>query len=822
MKNEASPQLPSFYEQIKNPPQQYTPLPFWFLNDRPDQRKIRTQLEDFLQKGVNGFVLHPRIGIPREIAYLSDAFFEAVRYTVEEAARLNMQVVLYDEGMYPSGSAHGMVVQGRPELAARGITLTRKPGTDPVIAALPDGQYLVYRFTGGTIRGIHFGEDDGEAGAPAAADILNPAAVERFLHLTHDRYYEELKEYFGTTVIGFFTDEPDPLGRNVTGFFPWAAGMEQELQEAGGCPAELAALFTGGENASTRLYHRLIKKRLRETFYKPLSQWCTDHHIQLMGHPAQSDDVEEELLFHVPGQDLILRRVAPETGGLREPDSVQAKLAADIARHMGRRRNANECFGVCGRDGRPWYFTGKDMKWYINWLGMRGVNLFIPHAFYYSVEGARSGERPPDVGPNNIWWPYYRYFSDYMKRLSFLMTDSINDAKVAVLCDSNRVPCGALAPLYENQIEFHYLPAALLKDGVWENGSLRVGKYRYLAVLDLFDSELSEPNLSDSKLPDQKQASETDSRAAERVRAEKAGETFLSPSERIRGEAAGVPILPSVTALLPLADSLPFRTLLTDTPQRTLRAVRLEKEGRAFYLLCNEGPETISTRITLPRLFQENCSQASCRNTAGRAGDSPDAVHPKLTGLDLWTGASFSLPAVLTENGISFSLTLPSCGLILVMAETEKKAAGTTEAEARSFLPAPASLPASAQNFSSETEDETAAACRLPFLPSPQSIPDWSSRLKLVNKENNQAEYRFTLHTEEEAEPAVFQVRGEEMAECFCNGSLVDVSFYSPHCFSLCGRLKQGANEIKILFTGNAANLFTDAQIPYGKEETTL
>ena len=42
--------------------------------------------------------------------------------------------------------------------------------------------------------------------------------------------------------------------------------------------------------------------------------------------------------------------------------------------------------------------TASDMKWYIDWLGLRGVNLFIPHAFYYSVTGERKEERPPDVG----------------------------------------------------------------------------------------------------------------------------------------------------------------------------------------------------------------------------------------------------------------------------------------------------------------------------------------------------------------------------------------------------------------------------------------
>ena len=439
------------------PPEEFTPIPFWFFDDEPDEKRIRQQLTDYVEKGVNGFVLHPRIGIPKHIAYLSDAFFKAVRFIVKTAAQLGMKVVLYDEGMYPSGSAHGLVVKANPDFASRGITLTDEPKGREILVRLADGKCIVRGFTGGTIRGIHFGEDDGQANAPKSADILNPEAVRTFIRLTHDRYYQELNEYFGNTIIGFFTDEPCALGRNAGAFREWVSGMEREIEREGGRLADLEGLFTGQENATTRIYHRLIKRHLRENFYAQLSDWCKAHQIALMGHPEVSDDVEEELYFQVPGQDLIMRRVSPETGGLLEFDSVQAKLCADIARHLGRRRNLNECFGVCNRKKIPWYFTGGDMKWYLDWMGVRGVNLFVPHAFYYSVAGERSGERPPDVGPNNIWWPYYKKYSDYMKRLSWLMTDSVNDAKVAVLCDNNRVPYQEVARLYENQVSFNMI-----------------------------------------------------------------------------------------------------------------------------------------------------------------------------------------------------------------------------------------------------------------------------------------------------------------------------------------------------------------------------
>ncbi|MCM1304930.1 MAG: hypothetical protein NC306_12630 [Butyrivibrio sp.] len=351
-----------------------------------------------MDKGVEGIVLHPRIGIPEEIPYLSEAYFKAVRYVVRTAGRLGMKVVLYDEGMYPSGSAHGLVVAENADYASKGITLSDSPEGGEVITRFSDGKYLVYGFTHGTIRGIHYGEDDGEPGAPKSADILNPDAVDAFIRLTHERYYQELKEYFGSTITAFFTDEPCPLGRNAGGFREWTVGMEGEILAAGGKLEELEGLFGGRENQTTQIYHRLVKKHLREVYYARLSAWCEARGILLMGHPEASDDVEEELYFHIPGQDLIMRRVAPETGGIREFDSVQAKLPADIARYLGRSRNANECFGVCNHRNIPWYFKGYDMKWYLNWLGIRGVNLFVPHAFYYSVEGPRKRSVRPMWG----------------------------------------------------------------------------------------------------------------------------------------------------------------------------------------------------------------------------------------------------------------------------------------------------------------------------------------------------------------------------------------------------------------------------------------
>lgn len=789
--------MTTILKELLEPDREYSPIPFWFYNDGFDEEKVRKQLADYVEKGVNGFVLHPRIGVPEDMPYLSDRYFEAVRFIVKTADSLGMKVVLYDEGMYPSGSAHGMVVEADPEYASKGIILldreaaeeklTKEPSAQ-VIAELESGRKIVYGFTGGTIRGIHFGEDDGEAGAPKSADILNPDAVDEFIRLTHDRYYENLKEYFGNTVFAFFTDEPCALGRNAGRYREWCKGLEEEILAAGGRLEELEGLFikTGAvagredvvstvQNPTVTLYHQLIKKKLRDIFYARLSGWCESHGIALMGHPAESNDIEEELFFHIPGQDLILRRVSPETGGLREFDSVQAKLSADIARHLGRRRNANECFGVCNRKNIPWYFTAGDMKWYIDWLGHRGVNLFVPHAFYYSVLGQRKGERPPDVGPNNIWWKHYRRFSDYFKRLSWLMTDSVNGAKTAVLCDNNKAPYEETACLYENQIEFNYLPAAVLEQAILEgkalvkDGKLCMAGYEYSVILNTLGEDY------EKRLP-------------EGVRVVHTGEELL-----------GDPFLRS--------------GLVLKEKCKTVRLNTLTKDGTTMYLLGNEGDTLVRTDVSV-----------TC--------DSPVMLF------DLWKGEFYSLAKSEFELCLDPSetvLILPAgtAGLCPVKgAPDQERVAGSEGAPDHERVAGSERVPDQERAAGSERvpdqERMSGLTKEVEIVEIREEMPakrrerfaDWTSRFALEGKRENEAVYTCRCKAADLGDTTGFYVTGSEMVECYCNGQFVDVSFWGKHFFDLAGQLKEGENEIRLVCTGNAANIYENADIPFGLEAT--
>ena len=107
-------------------------------------------------------------------------------------------------------------------------------------------------------------------------------------------------------------------------------------------------------------------------------------------------------------------------------------------------------------------------------LLVRGVNTLVPHTFSYSLRGERSQERPPDLGMNSLFWPWYGKYAAYAARLSALNGEGLRLADTAVVCAGDDMPAAECAPLYRAQVPFRYLDQALLCDSIIEGGRLRV------------------------------------------------------------------------------------------------------------------------------------------------------------------------------------------------------------------------------------------------------------------------------------------------------------------------------------------------------------
>ncbi|QKS69754.1 hypothetical protein FLK61_23450 [Paenalkalicoccus suaedae] len=660
------------------PDDEFTPFPLWFWNDDVTAAEIERQLFAFKEKGVTGFILHPRMGLSKRLSYLSDSFMTLVQFAVETAKREGMQVILYDEGMYPSGSANGEVVRQNQSFASKGIAYIEqncKQGMNVLKPELQEGEELLfvgvipqritndvknvsilipeegdgaYRFnassgeewmfvwiiegyTQGTIRGVHPGEDDGEPGAPRSADLLNPKAVQAFISLTHERYKAWLSDYFGKTVIAMFTDEPDIVGRQAKpGMKPWTSGLLSDWKARGLKERDLLSLWIETKDCEKirTAYSSLLHDQLQLSYYKQLSDWCESNGIALTGHPAESDDMSLLDTFHIPGQDLVWRWVSPDKeNSLTGSHSVLGKSAADAARHRGRRRNLNEVLGACGRNG-SWHLPLDDVKWYLDWLFVRGVNMIVPHAFYYSIRGReRSHERPPDIGLHSGWWPFFGRFSQYIKRMSWLLTDSTNHVEIAVLCTDLHVPWKVVKPLYENQVEFHYLESSFLHEpfNVFDRHiHVREHAYRVLII----DEDLP---LSDSLISSLHQVAD-------------AGVLVLTRGDRRTWARRAT----TDSKLIEILEEMrPQRARLIPTNDH-IRLAHVRKMGKTFFIVSNEGESFYKGSIFI--------------NETGY----PEAWSP-------WEGTMCRLEYQKSEEGTTILFTLNRRELVVITMNPEQE-----------------------------------------------------------------------------------------------------------------------------------------------------
>ena len=496
------------------PPEAFSLAPFWFWNDDLSEAEILRQLDEFQAHGVDAFVLHPRVGLPRHLGWMSRGLLDMMRFAIEQAHARGMWVILYDEGMYPSGSSSGQVVAENPAYHVRGlvrINLTDaqpgtsisgvRIGTDGQLDLTPEqnlvavveyhGQRyaMVERPLDSVIRGLHFLHEDADEppeDSPPAADLLNPDSVACFIRLVYDRFYAEFGSYFGSTVRAIFTDEPHLLGRlrEPETIMPWTTGILPYLNDFLGYDftPHLPALWDDAAPPHIfQDFERAIEHRLRQTYYGQLHDWCETHGIALTGHPAQPDATAHMRFFHWPGQDIVWRFIEPDKpSALEDRQSTQAKAAASVMLHQGRRRNANEFCGAYGPD-----FTYDEMCWLAHWLLVRGCNLLVPHAFYYSVRGPRKHERPPDVGLHSPWWgTQFAEFAAACRRLCWLNTDSQHICHIAILGANHALPWRAAKVCFEHQLDFNYLDAEdLIHTAEINDEGISVANQRYRVLI---------------------------------------------------------------------------------------------------------------------------------------------------------------------------------------------------------------------------------------------------------------------------------------------------------------------------------------------------
>ncbi len=429
------------------------------------------------------------------------------------AADLAIPVPAHDEEETLLAACAILRADGDEALRGDPLPLTLSDDGDFAYLDVPEGCWRVF-FVYKTRRG-----------ATDYIDMLTPEGPAALLEAVYEPHYAHFGSYFGNTIAGFFSDEPSldarwvgPWGKDEGGYYrtvgqpgvalPWADAVLDAL----GAPAEqLPGLWYPWRGHAPQLrlaYMDAVTKLWRQNFSRQLGDWCRAHGVQYIGHIIEDMGAHARLgcsaghFFRaldgqdMSGIDIVLHQVMPGMArqstaasiseGVTDPTFFHymlAQLAASQAWQSPAMagRALCEVFGAYG-----WAESLPTMRWLIDFLLVRGISYFVPHAF--------SDIYPdPDCPPhfyadgNDPQFAGFGALMRYTNRVAHLLAGSVKESGGAILyaaeaewMDADCMPAQLPAKtLYDAHIPYDFLPLDALAAAETDGGKFSVNGRRF-------------------------------------------------------------------------------------------------------------------------------------------------------------------------------------------------------------------------------------------------------------------------------------------------------------------------------------------------------
>ncbi len=340
-------------------------------------------------------------------------------------------------------------------------------------------------------------------------NMLDEASCRLQIDAVYEPHYAHYRDDFGTTIAGFFSDEP-AVG-NTQGFafdesigrkrmpLPWNKDMPGLLRERLGedYVRLLPALWTdvGDHSLTARARYAYMDSAtslIARNFSGQIGAWCAAHGVEYIGHIIEDNNQHSRLgssqghFFramqgqHMAGIDNIGNQVLP--GGenhsrlsrFTPPGDGEfyhfalGKLGSSHA-HIDPLKGGRAMCEIYGAYG--WNTGVRQMKSMTDHFLVRGINRFVPHAF--SPKEFPDPDCPPHFyahGHN----PLYRHFGKlmrYVNRMCHTFSDGLHVAPVALLYHGEAEWTGGhmflqkpARQLLEHQIDFDVVPSDVFAD----------------------------------------------------------------------------------------------------------------------------------------------------------------------------------------------------------------------------------------------------------------------------------------------------------------------------------------------------------------------
>lgn len=332
--------------------------------------------------------------------------------------------------------------------------------------------HVTWDAPGGSWKVMTFASVKDDTNSRGLVDYLSKESVDAFINITHDVYYENFSEYFGTVIDSVFYDEP-PLyhaqGRTWTGKF-----NELFAESKGYNPITLyPALWydIGEDTASARSELFSFRSDLFAAQYiKNMNDWCNDHGIKLTGHMDQEENVNPvqssgDMMKVFKYQDI------PGVDEISYYDrALKAyKLVSSSANNWDKGLVMSETYGAMGEGmGIPVLY--KDIMNQFT----RGINYVVPHAIWQN--NTQAVDNPPELSyRSEQYGPELPVYNEYIGRVQGLLQEGSHRADIGVLYPIDNLeahtmfgvgdPYMGVAPEEADYMEVgEYLMSAIRKD----------------------------------------------------------------------------------------------------------------------------------------------------------------------------------------------------------------------------------------------------------------------------------------------------------------------------------------------------------------------
>lgn len=311
----------------------------------------------------------------------------------------------------------------------------------------PAGKWQVIRF--GHVQAPPLGQSYG--GPKLSVDGASREAVEWFIRTVYQPHHDRFGGDFGTTIPGFFYDEPETRG-------DWGTELDATLAARGVDWKKAYVAHTlglAGEDDVALRYQYLdaLAETWGRVMYGGMAEWCHRHGVKSIGHFMEHDHLYLNRDFcagdmmllqkhsDMGALDLVCQQMYP---GQRPHGIYQTpKLASSVTHAYAKAEQLTMCeiFGAYGQ-----HVTYPEMKWLTDQMQVRGVNFMIPHSF--NPRAPRDLDCPPFFhnGGFEPRYPLYRVYADYTTRLSLLLAGGSHVCPVALLFGGNAGQVGKMVP----------------------------------------------------------------------------------------------------------------------------------------------------------------------------------------------------------------------------------------------------------------------------------------------------------------------------------------------------------------------------------------